>query len=203
MEEYEAGRNVSEADCNSHIKDEPVFTLHDELQQSPSGVKEESIDIVDFLKEEVNQLEERDEDENILTLDARKRKTADDGRQGKCLKQEESKREEIKHHHEYSSNTSSELKKHKGNRHEGIRYPCDMCEYAATGLSKLKRHKKSKHEGIRYPCDMCDYAAMEESNLKKYNEYQHEGIRYPCDMCEYAVTHLSNLKKAKMRNTED
>jgi len=29
--------------------------------------------------------------------------------------------------------------------HEGVRYPCDLCEYAASFLEGLKRHKKSKH----------------------------------------------------------
>ena len=59
--------------------------------------------------------------------------------------------------------------------------------------TNLKTHKKSKHEGIRYPCDMCDFAGSTSSNLKVHKEAKHEGIRNPCDICEYAASTAYNL----------
>ena len=31
-----------------------------------------------------------------------------------------------------------------------------QCDYIATEVSNLKRHKEYEHEGIKYPCDMCE-----------------------------------------------
>ena len=89
----------------------------------------------------------------------------------------------------------SKLKKHKEDKHEGIRYPCDQCEYSATQISNLKIHKKTKHGGIRYPCDQCDLVCASKQTLKRHKESKHEGIRYPCDQCEYSATRISYLMK--------
>lgn len=34
----------------------------------------------------------------------------------------------------------------------------------------LKTHIKNKHEGVRYPCDLCDYAATTNTALKIHVE---------------------------------
>ena len=36
------------------------------------------------------------------------------------------------------------------------------------------RHQAAKHEGVRYPCDMCDYMATQKTSLKKHKEAKHE-----------------------------
>ena len=61
--------------------------------------------------------------------------------------------------------------------HEGIRYPCDLCEYVATDQSNLKKHKDSIHEGIRYFCEQCDYAATQRASLKRHKSRQHKTLR--------------------------
>ena len=66
---------------------------------------------------------------------------------------------------------------HKKQKHEGIRYPCDLCDYAVTDQRNLKRLIDSKHEGIRYPCDQCKYAATTQGDPKRHKKYKHEGIR--------------------------
>ena len=48
---------------------------------------------------------------------------------------------------------------HEQSKHEGEKYPCDLCDYQATDRGNLTRHKQSKHEGKKYPCDSCDYQA--------------------------------------------
>ena len=68
-----------------------------------------------------------------------------------------------------------------------FRYPCDKCEYAATRSSDLKKHKENKHEGIRYPCNICENIASTLLCLKSHKKYKHEGMRYPCEICGYSV----------------
>ena len=97
---------------------------------------------------------------------------------------------------EYEGSTTS-LKRHKRSKHEGIRYPCDLCNHLATTPFNLKLHKDSKHEGIRYSCDKCSYTGTKISHLKQHQEAIHEGILYPCDQCEHVATRKSNLKKHK------
>ena len=52
--------------------------------------------------------------------------------------------------------------------HEGIQYPCDLCNYQATTMGCLQKHIKSKHEGIKYPCDQCDQQFTGKGHLKKH-----------------------------------
>ena len=40
---------------------------------------------------------------------------------------------------------------------KSLGYPCDQCDYKATQKAHLLRHLKSKHEGIKYPYDLCDF----------------------------------------------
>ena len=82
-------------------------------------------------------------------------------------------------------------RKRKGTDTEDVR-SCDQCEYSGSRQA-LRHHKKSKHEGIRYPCDLCDYAATTLTNLKKHKKSKHEGIRYPCDQCDFAIDCPKNL----------
>ena len=79
-----------------------------------------------------------------------------------------------------------------------MRYPCDQCKYAATTTTDLKRHKKYKHEGLGHPCDQCEHTAFSAGHLKKHVENKHEGVRYPCDQCMHASK--GSLKSHKMRN---
>merc|ERR1719319_725511 len=46
--------------------------------------------------------------------------------------------------------------------------------------SKCKRHTDANHEGIRYPCSICDYKATQKSHLKTHVTAIHEGVRYMC-----------------------
>ena len=73
--------------------------------------------------------------------------------------------------------------KHKKSQHEGVRYPCDLCEHAARTLSCLKLHKDSRHDGVRYPCDKCKYAATQLSHLKSHKKRKHkeENTREPSE----------------------
>ena len=75
-----------------------------------------------------------------------------------------------------------------------------MYEYAVTRQWVLKVHKESKHEGIRYPCDLCKYVATEQTNFKRHKKSKHEETRFFCDKCEFATTRLHNLKITRILN---
>ena len=89
------------------------------------------------------------------------------------------------------------LKKHKKNAHEGSRhYPCDQCEYVANQLGSLKKHKKTTHDGIRYSCEQCGDIFKKTDSLKQHIATKHEGIRYHCDQCDYAgAANMSILRR--------
>jgi len=73
---------------------------------------------------------------------------------------------------------------------------CDKCDYKPKNQNKhhLKEHIQMIHEGIRYPCDLCEYQAKSKRKLKDHKEFKHEGVHYPCDMCNYQSPTQSRLK---------
>ena len=54
-----------------------------------------------------------------------------------------------------SSSTKTNNKIVRGSQQEGA-YSCDVCEYTSKFPSCLRQHIQTKHEGIRYPCDLCE-----------------------------------------------
>ena len=63
------------------------------------------------------------------------------------------------------------MKRHKEITHEGVRYPCDLCEYVAGTLFDLKQHKEIRHGGIRYLCDQCEYSASTIAQFKQHTKF--------------------------------
>ena len=51
----------------------------------------------------------------------------------------------IKHNHYF--------KQHAIVKHEGFRYSCDLCDTSFGDENNLKRHKKNVHDGVKYPCN--------------------------------------------------
>ena len=54
-------------------------------------------------------------------------------------------------------------------------------------------HYRSKHEGVKYPCNLCDYQAKKLSNLQRHIQFVHEGFKYSCNQCDYQATKQSYL----------
>ena len=52
-------------------------------------------------------------------------------------------------------------------------FPCSSCEKSFFHLSVLQRHNKIIHEGIRFPCNMCDYKATQRNSLKRHFQSKH------------------------------
>ena len=89
------------------------------------------------------------------------------------------------------SKQAKDLNEHIQRVHEGIRYPCDLCDYQATKRGHLKTHKESKHEGKRYPCPYCTQTATQKLNLKTHIKKKHnmEGV-HEKNNCFYTRKHV-------------
>ena len=72
-------------------------------------------------------------------------------------------------------------------------YPCDEFKYETASI--LRRHKGSKHDHLRYSCDECEYAAKTAWNLNCHKESKHEWVQYPCDESEYAANQAGGVLK--------
>jgi len=97
-----------------------------------------------------------------------------------------------------NADVESKCKRHTDANHEGIRYPCSICDYKATQKSHLKTHVNAIHNGVRYPCSKCDFKATERSNLKRHVMAIHKGVRYPCNKCDFKATEKGYLKRHVM-----
>jgi len=98
---------------------------------------------------------------------------------------------------EFVGGNSHALKKHKNTRHslESFTCPSMECDYVTHDQTNLKLHIQIKHDGVRFPCHLCNFFATRKSTLKTHIASIHEGIKYPCDLCTYAATQKSALKR--------
>ena len=83
----------------------------DFIEDSKDEIFVEFEAVKNSVKEEINPSDLKQEDENVLTLISRKRKSPSCGQQGKNLKKR---------------------------KHEGIRYPCDMCSNYIISLEEAQ-----------------------------------------------------------------
>ena len=62
---------------------------------------------------------------------------------------------------------------------------CTLGDYKASQLNGLKVHKKSVHEGIRYPCQICNYKAPTQGGLTRHIKLQNKvpDMIYLCVTC--------------------
>ena len=60
--------------------------------------------------------------------------------------------------------------KHYRSKHEGVKYPCNLCGKQFTQQSSLQTHIQSQHEGVKYPCNPCDYQATTQSSVELPSE---------------------------------
>ena len=57
--------------------------------------------------------------------------------------------------------------------HEGIRYPCDLCEYVGGYKGDLSRHKKIVHDGFIFDCSLCEYKSPKKYHMKEHLLREH------------------------------
>ena len=68
----------------------------------------------------------------------------------------------------------------------------------------LKSHMQSMHEGVNYPCDLCDYKAKQSPGLKRHMALVHNiGKELLCEQCDFQTRLNEKLKKHVKINSDD
>ena len=57
---------------------------------------------------------------------------------------------------------------HIASVHEGKRFECDECSFQAKWQDSLIYHRRFKHQGVSYPCSLCDWKAARKNHLKRH-----------------------------------
>ena len=121
--------------------------------------------------------------------------------------------------------SSSNMKKHYMNKHQGVTFPCDQCNMVYRHQERLTTHKRAVHDGqtiiceyegcgkeynfrlsyrqhvdrvhnnILYNCTECDFKTACKKHLKMHKESKHEGIRFECNRCGKLLSSKQNLEK--------
>ena len=99
--------------------------------------------------------------------------------------------------------TKKNLRVHKEQEHEGIRYPCDECEYVGARKLNLTAHKNAAHSGQRLACENCPATFTTKKGLDLHREGAHLGREYFCDQCSYKTNRMQYLRKHIQRKHED
>ena len=71
---------------------------------------------------------------------------------------------------------------------------CSECGAEYIQKCNMLAHYRSKHEGGKYPCNLCHYRAKKLSNLQRHIQFVHEGFKYSCHKCDYQATKQSYLQ---------
>ena len=87
------------------------------------------------------------------------------------------------------------LKRHIDSKHQGLRFPCSICEYRAFYKHDLDNHMKAKHMEATFKCEKCDYSTHCKSNLTKHKAFRHEGKTFPCSECNFKAARKSSLRQ--------
>ena len=79
-------------------------------------------------------------------------------------------------------------------------YFCKECEYQNPKLSNMRKHVGFYHLGIKYPCDQCSHLAQDKQNLDKHIRGVHnKELRFSCDQCEKKFSYL-DTRNAHVRS---
>merc|ERR1712129_121469 len=80
---------------------------------------------------------------------------------------------------------------------EKVNIPCEFsdCNYVAAQRRYLREHRQAIHEGIKYPCELCDHKGSTKSNLKKHVQIRHTEEKYPCHQCNHLASSIVTLSE--------
>ena len=73
----------------------------------------------------------------------------------------------------YNTSKLNLLKKHMSDKHEGIKFPCMLCDYKTARKGNMKIHMQALHENVVHNCQLCDYKTSTERNLRLHNKSKH------------------------------
>jgi len=73
-------------------------------------------------------------------------------------------------------------------------YNCEECGKTCKSTSALRYHKERVHDGIMYPCNICNGKFAQMSNLRTHIRTMHEGDRkFACHHCDFKAGQKGNL----------
>jgi len=86
-------------------------------------------------------------------------------------------------------------------KHEKVRFTCNICGNQFTMQRNLKMHQKTVHGngGKQCKCSECDYAAVQKVGVIKHVQSVHGGITLPCDSCNKVYKWQADLIRHKER----
>merc|ERR1712096_139975 len=105
---------------------------------------------------------------------------------------------------DFTTHNNFNMVQHK-EEHQGITYPCEICDYKTTVRRYLNYHFRRNHGNERHACEQCDFVGKLPRCLKDHINIVHLGIRFPCPDCEYVGKkrdylndHVKNVHKKKL-----
>ena len=98
-----------------------------------------------------------------------------------------------------------ELRNHKLEEHEGLRFECGKCEALFLSQPEMQFHKESclvaskkrgpkAKDGGGLVCGSCGFTATRADRLREHERAEHENIRHTCTQCDKTFAHERNLK---------
>lgn len=96
------------------------------------------------------------------------------------------------------------LKKHKGAKHKGRKYPCTVCYKCFDSGVGRALHMKSDHEGNKYHCETCGKAFTQAGSAKRHKRTVHKDLATTststststtCTICDRDFSDLKRHKK--------
>ena len=86
-------------------------------------------------------------------------------------------------------------------KHEKVRFTCDICGNQFTKQRNLKMHQKTVHgnDGKHFKCSECDYAAAQKVSVIKHVQSVHGGITLPCKSCNKVYKWQADLSRRIQR----
>ena len=75
-------------------------------------------------------------------------------------------------------------KKYKNIENDEMQFSCKEGDTIFSSNLGPNCHWQPVHEGVRYPCNLCNYKAKQKSELKRLKTI-HERLYYLCGQCGY------------------
>ena len=75
---------------------------------------------------------------------------------------------------EFFLNPEKLLSHHIEKEHEGVRYPCDLCDHQGHSLNSLRDHQATMHKiNPKFRCKLCDYCTNHSTSKRLHVERKH------------------------------
>jgi KRAB domain-containing zinc finger protein len=102
---------------------------------------------------------------------------------------------------DYGCDDQRNFNRHVDN-HNGVRYPCLLCDFEATQAGALKRHVRNMHDKVKdFPCDECEKEFAQNAQLTIHHDYEHKKLHWVCSSCGKGFSKKGHCKAHIKRTT--